>query len=217
MYNLIQNFKKIFFSNSCTICYKNLNDNEKYICSDCILYLEKNNKLNKIENVYFIYYYNSQIKKMINDYKLKNRRGIGKIISKIVKKNIDYILEKNKIDIMIPIPMSKEDENKIGFNQIEEILELNNYNFEKIVKKKDEKYLSKLISQDKKNAEDNFVINKNLNDKIILLITDIIKTESSIEEIIRIIRRKYKIKKIYIFTLCIAGKFVKKGIIEDVV
>lgn len=42
--------------------------------------------MKNIFNYYFLYYYDEDIKKIIADYKLKNRKGLSREISILIKK-----------------------------------------------------------------------------------------------------------------------------------
>lgn len=209
---LIQKFKKIFFSDICTMCLKQLESNENYLCKDCIDYLKDNSSVKNKGNFYYIYYYNEKIRKLIGDYKLKNRKGLSIIMSDILKEKISDIILKNHIDVVIPVPISKKRQLERGFNQVEEILICSNIKFYKIFRIKETDHMYNLKSKEdrEENIKEVFKVDIDLNNKSILVVDDILTTGATVKEIVKEIRKTYRVKKIYVFTISVVNNFLLK-------
>ncbi|MBP9509987.1 MAG: ComF family protein [Fusobacteriaceae bacterium] len=207
---LIQKFKKLLFSDNCSICLKLLKNDETYLCKKCLDYLKENNQIKNKGNFYYIYYYNEKIRRLIGDYKLKNRKGLDAILSSIIKDELQKILLEKEIDTVIPVPISKKRELERGFNQVEEILKCCDIHYSKIDRVKDTKHMYELKSSSErdKNVKDAFKIEFDLTDKNILIVDDILTTGATVKEIAREIRKLYKVKGIYVFSIAVANRFL---------
>lgn len=207
--NLAQSIKELIFSQRCPIC-KKISQEGKYICNNCYEELRKKATLKNIENYYYLYYYNQEIKNLIADFKLKNRRGIGKEISSLMRKPLKNLIEEKGIDIILPVPISKEREKERGFNQVEELLENCNIGYEKISREKNTKHMYELLdSKSRKENIYNAFKNKDLDleGKNILIVDDIVTTGSTIREMIKEIKKIGAPNEIYIFSLAVSKIF----------
>ncbi|MGL4896918.1 MAG: hypothetical protein ACRC31_00600, partial [Cetobacterium sp.] len=63
--------------------------------------------LKQRRNLYYLYYY-TDVKKIIFDLKFKNRKDITSSLSKYVKDSIETIRIKEKIDVVISVPVNKK-------------------------------------------------------------------------------------------------------------
>lgn len=212
MKNLSQNFKRLFFSVKCSVCGKIIEDENQYICFQCFRLLKRKGEMKNISNYYFLYYYDDDIKKIITDYKLKNRRGLSKEISDLIKKPLKELIREKRITIVIPVPISKNRMKERGFNQIEEILKELKIDYKTIDRIKDTEHMYSLLEE--KRREEN--IKKafrndeiNADEKNILIVDDIVTTGSTIREVVKEIKRKSSPKEIYVFSLAMS-KFFKK-------
>ena len=207
--NLVQNIKELFFSQRCPICQKiSLDDN--YICDECYRKLKKNGNLKNVENYYFLYYYDDEIKRLIADFKLKNRRKLSKEIGSLINKPLKKLIIEKNIQMVIPVPISKEREKERGFNQVEEILKECSIEYTMISRKKDTEHMYKLLDNEsrKKNIYNAFKSkNLNLKNKNILLVDDIVTTGNTIKEMEKEIRKVSSPQNIYIFSLAISKIF----------
>ncbi len=205
MKNIVLNIKKIIFNSKCEICKRQLNDKENYICYNCYSELKYNSSLKKNKKFYYFWDYDGYFKKLIKAYKFKNKKGISKIYMELLEKKIIYLLKKEKIDYIIPVPINKKRKIKRGFNQVEEILNKMEINYIKIKRIKNTKPMYKLLNEQKrmKNINKSFRLNKkyNFNNKTILIFDDIITTGTTINEIKKEININEMPKKVIVLAM----------------
>ena len=206
---LKQLLRKIFFDNTCSLCGNNL-DNNGYLCSKCIIKLEKMSVLKQRNELYYLYYY-TDVKKIIFDFKFKNRKNISDNLSKYVKFSIENIMEKEKIDAVISVPISKNRLLERGYNQVDEMLKAANIKFENIKRVKDTKYMYKIKSYNKReqNIKNAFYIQKNYIQKNILIVDDIVTTGSTIKELKKELIENHGAKKVIFFTVAVVREYFK--------
>ncbi|MBZ4683476.1 MAG: amidophosphoribosyltransferase [Fusobacteriales bacterium] len=212
--NLHQNFYKFihryFFYDKCILCKKST-DNNMYICYNCFKHLKSIAKLRNIKNIYYIWNYETLLRKLLRNYKLNRIKNLENIIVEIIKDDFFKILNKKNIDIIIPVPISNNRIRERGFNQVEEILKKLNIKYLKAKRIKNTKKMSKILNEKerKENIKNAFKVEGRLQNKTILIVDDVITTGSTINELINTINKKYRIKEVYIFTLSIT-KTAKK-------
>lgn len=130
----------------------------------------------------------------------------------MLKKPLKYLLEDKKIDVVIPVPISKKRREERGFNQVEEILERLKIKYQRIERVKDTKHMYLLSSKESResNIENAFgKVELNIDGKNILLVDDIVTTGSTIREIIKELKKMGKPKEIYVFSIAMAKSFGK--------
>ena len=199
--NFVQSIKNLVFSRRCPIC-KKISQENNYICNECYYLLKKKGKIKNIENYYYLYYYNEEIKRLIADFKLENRRGLGKEIAYLIKVPLK--------NLFLPVPISKEREKERGFNQVEELLDNCKIEYQRIRREKNTKHMYELLdSKSRKENIYNAFKNEKLNieGKNILIVDDIVTTGSTIREMIKEIEKLGTPKEIYIFSLAVSKIF----------
>lgn len=209
MKSLNLSIRNLFFSTKCSVCGKIIED-DRYICYDCLKLLRRKGELKNRGNYYYLYYYEEDIRKVIADYKLKNRKDLVVEISSLVRKGLKSILEEKKIDIVIPVPISKKRREERGFNQVEEILKKLKINYFNIERIKDTEHM--YLLDNKKSRENNIKnafgkIKLEIDEKNILLVDDIVTTGSTIKEIKRELKKCGNPKEIYVFSIAISKSF----------
>ena len=92
-----------------------------------------------IENVHFSMYYNDYFRDMIYELKYKRKKYVAPAIYSIIRSQVEFVVESQKIEYIICVPTSKERIRDRGFDQVELIFEKFNYPFLKIKKIKNTK------------------------------------------------------------------------------
>ena len=207
---LINFLKKLLFDNSCSLCGKTL-ENEDYLCKKCSLRLKEMSFLKKRENLYFIYFY-TDVKKLIIDFKFKNRKNISLTLKKYVKDILKELIISEQIDIVIPVPASTKRITERGFNQVEELLKSCDIPFENIKRIKNTKYMYTLNNKEKReeNIKNAFKIENSYFKKNILIVDDIVTTGSTLSELKQEIEITQNTNKVILFSLSVVRSYFKK-------
>lgn len=204
MLNLRQSIKNFFDSDEekCKICNKNTMGRD-YLCLKCFNDLKKESGLKKSSKVFYSFLYENEIRDIILDYKKNFNKDLSFLIARLIRKDLNKIIELLEIDVVIPVPLSKKRFIERGFNQISLILDILRIDYEEIKKIKDTKYMFELktFSDRKENIKDAFYIDLNLNNKNVLIIDDIVTSGSTINEIEKTINSKYKVKNLYFYSI----------------
>ena len=74
----------LLFDDTCSYCHKKL-DREGYICSKCLEKLKREAFLKNKDSFYYIFIYEKEIRQIISDYKLRNRKDLAKDIAFLIK------------------------------------------------------------------------------------------------------------------------------------
>ena len=204
-----ESLRFLLFDNTCSYCHKRL-DREGYICSKCLEKLKKEAFLKNKENFYYVYIYEEAIRQIISDYKLRNRKDLARDIAFLIKKPIFQLIEREKIDIIIPVPISEERKLERGFNQMENLLECLGIKYKKIERIKNTKHMYVLKDNKKreKNVEKAFKNSLNLEDKNVLIVDDIVTSGATINSISEELRKDSENINIKVFSIAIARHFI---------
>ena len=149
--------------------------------------LENLKKLRKLNNIYYIWDYNEEFKKLIFSYKYNRKKSLAKLIAKLIEEEFKFIIQKEKIDFIVSVPINKKRENERGYNQVDEILKQLNVNYVEIKRIKNTEKMHKLLNEKlrEENIRGSFKIDNSFNfkNKKILLVDDIITTGATLKEI----------------------------------
>lgn len=199
----------LLFDNTCSYCHRKI-DREGYLCSKCLKSLKREAFLKNKDNFYYIFIYEKAIRQIISDYKLRNRKDLAKDIAYIIKKPIFQLIESEKIDTIIPVPISEERGRERGFNQIEYLLECLDIKYKKIERIKNTKHMYSLKDNEKreKNVEKAFKNSLNLENKNVLIVDDIVTSGATVHSISEELRKNNENVNIKVFSIAIARHFI---------
>jgi len=183
---IIFNFKGILFRNRDIISgvelveYGIVSEGTKNI-------LKSLKKLRKLNNIYYVWDYNKEFKKLIYSYKYNRKKIMAKLISELVKDEFYYVLKREKIDIVVSVPVSRKRKNERGYNQVDEILNCLKVNYVQIERVKNTKKMAEILDEEErnKNIKGAFRISGNVDfrGKNILILDDIVTTGATLREI----------------------------------
>lgn len=229
MFSIITNYSRALFSlvypSICPGCNKNLSEQEKAICFECLYNIPKTNfgieKNNPVEQIFYgrvpithataIYYYTPKgtLQKIIQSLKYKNNKLIGITLGKQLANSIKNTVL-GKVDFIVPVPLHPTKQRKRGYNQSEIIAK---GMIEVLPIKMDTKILYRKVNTDSQTSKSRYARWENVTDifkvkqpkifenKHILLIDDIVTTGATLEAC-AIALHKAKVKKISI--VCVA-------------
>lgn len=210
---LSQTLRKFFFNSKCSVCGKETEETEIYLCRECREKIEKKKSLRVRGNVFYLFDYSDDIRKIIIDYKLNGRKGIAYFISSLIEHELKKIIAEKDINIVIPVPVSRERKNLRGFNQVETLLDIIGISYKKITRKKNTVPMHGILEKDvrKINIKSAFQCDFLTEHKNILIVDDIITTGATVSEIIKSLKTAGKPKNIYIFAISAALSFRRKS------
>ena len=113
---LKQTLRNFLFSEKCSLCGKK--SEKDNVCFECREKIERSKNLRK-RKIYTIFLIMLEdIRQLIIDYKLEEKKNIGFYLAYLMEKEIKDIIRREKIDIVIPVPISRERYLSRGFNQV---------------------------------------------------------------------------------------------------
>ncbi|MEI6858040.1 phosphoribosyltransferase family protein [Psychrilyobacter sp.] len=168
-------------------------------------------KLKRFNDIYYLWNYDRQLKKIIEEYKFKNKLYIGELLFGLMGNELDKLMKKEKIDGIIPIPVGHKRLMERGFNQVEELLKFGGYSYIKSSRIKETKHMYELLNLEarRNNIKAAFKIDGLKGLKKVLIIDDIITTGSTMKEFITEIKNNSDTIQIVVFTLALS-KTAKK-------
>ena len=165
---IIFNFKGILFRNRDIISGEELVECD-IVSKDTRNDLKKLKKLRKLNNIYYVWDYNKEFKKLIYAYKYNHRKIMAKLIAELVKEEFYYVLKREKIDVVVSVPVSRKRKNERGYNQVDEILNFLKVNYVQLERIKNTKKMAGILNEEdrNKNIKGAFKISGNIDFKII--------------------------------------------------
>ncbi|WP_455041429.1 ComF family protein [Leptotrichia buccalis] len=112
---------------------------------------------------------------------------MAKLIAELIKDEFYYVLKREKIDIVVSVPVSRKRKNERGYNQVDEILNCLKVNYVQIERVKNTKKMAEILDEEErnKNIKGAFRISGNVDfrGKNILILDDIVTTGATLREI----------------------------------
>ena len=183
---IISTFRGVLFKNRDIISGREL-VGEGIVSAETESRLENLKKLRKLNNIYYIWDYNEEFKKLIFSYKYSRKKSLAKLIAKLIEEEFKFIIQKEKIDFIVSVPINKKRENERGYNQVDEILKQLNVKYIEIKRVKNTEKMHKLLNEKlrEENIRGSFRIESDFDfmNKKILLVDDIITTGATLKEI----------------------------------
>ena len=183
---IISTFRGVLFKNRDIISEREL-VGEGIVSAETESRLENLKKLRKLNNIYYIWDYNEEFKKLIFSYKYNRKKSLAKLIAKLIEEEFKFIIQKEKIDFIVSVPINKKRKNERGYNQVDEILKQLNVNYVEIKRIKNTEKMHKLLNEKlrEENIRGSFRIESDFDfkNKKILLVDDIITTGATLKEI----------------------------------
>ena len=209
---IIFNFKGILFRNRDIISGEELVECD-IVSKDTRNDLKKLKKLRKLNNIYYVWDYNKEFKKLIFAYKYNHKKIMAKLIAELVKEEFCYVLKREKIDVVVSVPVIRKRKNEIGYNQVDEILNFLKVNYVQLERIKNTKKMAGILNEEdrNKNIKGAFKISGNIDfkNKNILILDDIITTGATLREIKSSILEQFEgdvnKKNIKIIVFCLAA------------
>ena len=200
---------KELISNKERFCFKceTKKVSENGLCSNCA---KQSNR--KIDCYFFLATYEKFIRKMVLEFKYKDKLYYANIFSKLLHETIinDWYKNKPLPKAVIPIPMHHKKLRDRGFNQTNEVtrilaksLNIHNLNYI-LTKSKHTKSQTKLNKEFRKiNLLDSFKVKTHcsIHYKHIAIFDDIVTTMSTINEIKKLLINHFNIEKIDVWCL----------------
>lgn len=210
-FTMLKSLLDFIFPPRCLVCGIN---SEDVFCSKCL------NNVSFLENITgagkpFVYsaaIYEGAIRKALNLFKFKRKIKLRDSLSDLMIKCAEEnkIITKNRVDLIIPVPVHKNVLKKRGYNQSELLAEkiADFYKIEinprLLVKIKHTFEQNKLDKKDRLiNLKGAFALNdkENIEESNILLIDDVYTTGATAKECVKTLKRNKGIKDIIILTL----------------
>lgn len=190
----------------CKKCGKQLAHDDD-LCIDC--------KVTKhsYEKGIALYPFEGTIKETIYRFKYGGRRKYAQFFAKMIYQQLQEATFLHEIDLIIPVPVSKERLEQRGYNQAEELARhLSNiskipYNKDTLIRNKHTKPQSEFTSRQRiQNIKNAFMCNGELlpGYKVILIIDDIYTTGSTMNECAKVLKNAGA-QKIYSCVVCIGS------------
>ena len=167
--------------------------------------------------------YDDKAKEIVRGLKFGRRKYLAKYVSNFLIKRYEECYADKNIDYIIPVPIMKKRQEERGYNQAEAIAKKlgEHYNLpirmdvvEKIRQNEEQAKLSGKAREDNVIGVYKVVDSKEVKDKTVLIVDDVITTGSTASELAKILV-KAKAKNVYVLTFASTRYKITGESLED--
>jgi len=173
------------------------------ICKRC---LEKKRTFN-FDSVFYFTLYRGLPEFAIKELKFSRLKPVAQVIGETISGHFLQVLSQLRVDLIVPVPVSRETLRERGFNQTEEILKGARIPYVPLLEKPftPEKQSTLSFKERSQNVRGVFRIKKEfkveLLGKSVLIFDDVFTTGATANEIAGLLKR-YGARKVYVYTVC---------------
>jgi len=194
-----QQFEKISGS-TCPLCHRPQTNEQP--CQDCMKWQEDSNWRDILERNVSIFTYNEAMKEVLATYKFRGDAALSAVFRQELIEAYNKFLKPFKLDIAIPIPLSKERLYERGFNQAKLFADFLPLPQLDTLTRSDDKKQSKKSRHERLLSENVFSLRESskIEKKQILLVDDLYTTGSTLRHAAKILLQNGA-EKVYSLTL----------------
>ncbi len=194
-----QQFEKISGS-TCPLCHRPQPNEQP--CQDCIKWQIDRNWGNILEKNVSIFTYNEAMKEILATYKFRGDAALSAVFRQELIEAYNKFFKPLKLDIAVPIPLSKERLYDRGFNQAKLFADFLPLPQQDILTRSDDKKQSKKSRHERLLSENVFSLRESskIEKKQILLVDDLYTTGSTLRHAAKILLQNGA-EKVYSLTL----------------
>ncbi|MFZ6010759.1 MAG: ComF family protein [Bacteroidota bacterium] len=203
---ILGDFVELFFPRYCLACQDSLVKGEEWICTRCQLEMPRSNYHLERENPFynkfrgriplryvmalFKFVKESRVQHLLHALKYNNKPEVGRMLGNVYGQDLLQGNYKNEFDLIIPVPLHRSRKKRRGYNQsdefgkgIAEILKIPCFDsfIERTLKTETQTRKSKLDRWQNVNEVFSAVKPREIENKRILLIDDVVTTGATIE------------------------------------
>ncbi|TCK05260.1 ComF family protein [Phorcysia thermohydrogeniphila] len=155
-------------------------------CKRCLI----SGKVFEFDKVEFFALYDGLVEIALRALKFDKKLSVAYSIGKTIGGHLKSFILRNRVEVVIPVPLHKDSLKERGFNQCEEILKGARVAFspllEKIYKTPQQSSLNE--KEREKNVKGVFSLTGNVKGKRVLIFDDIFTTGSTVNEIVKVLK-----------------------------
>ena len=173
------------------------------ICKRC---LEKKRTFN-FDSVFYFTLYRGLPEFAVKELKFSRLKPVADVLGKTVSSHFLNVLSQLSVDLVVPVPVSRETLKERGFNQTEEILKGTGVPYTLLLEKPftSERQSTLSFKERSENVRGVFRVKEEfkmeLFGKSVLIFDDVFTTGATANEIAGLLKR-YGARKVYVYTVC---------------
>lgn len=178
------------------------------ICKRC---LEKQRRFN-FDSVFYFTLYRGLPEFAIRELKFSRLKPVAEVIGKTISNHLLGVLKELEVDLVVPVPVSREILRERGFNQTEEILKGAQVHYTPFLEKPytPEKQFTLSFKKRSENVRGVFQVKpefrKEIFGKTVLVFDDVFTTGATVNEVAGLLKR-YGANRVYVYTICYTPLF----------